>query len=72
MTPLGALLLLGVIVPVSMLFAFSFFHLHLLEPVPGMTADNYRRVVTTSIYRSYAINTFLIAGPTAVLSIVGG
>jgi spermidine/putrescine transport system permease protein len=72
MTPLGALLLLGVIVPVSMLFAFSFFHLHLLEPVPGMTADNYRRVVTTSIYRSYAINTFLIAAPTAVLSIVGG
>jgi spermidine/putrescine transport system permease protein len=72
MTPLGALLLLGVIVPVSMLFAFSFFHLHLLEPVPGVTADNYRRVVTTSIYRSYAINTFLIAAPTAVLSIIGG
>jgi spermidine/putrescine transport system permease protein len=72
MTPLGALLLLGVIVPVSMLFAFSFFHLHLLEPVPGMTADNYRRVVTTSLYRSYAINTFLIAAPTAALSIVGG
>ncbi len=72
MTPLGALLLLGVIVPVSMLFAFSFFHLHLLEPVPGMTADNYRRVATTSIYRSYAINTFLIATPTALLSVVGG
>ena len=72
MTPLGAMLLFGVIVPVSMLFAFSFFHLHLLEPVPGMTADNYRRVVTTSIYRSYAINTFLIATPTALLSVVGG
>jgi ABC-type spermidine/putrescine transport system permease subunit I len=72
MTPLGALLLLGVIVPVSMLLAFSFFHLHLLEPVPGITADNYRRVVTTSIYRSYAINTVLIATPTALLSVVGG
>jgi ABC-type spermidine/putrescine transport system, permease component I len=72
MTPLGALLLFGVIVPVSMLFAFSFFHLHLLEPVPGMTTDNYRQVVTTVIYRSYAINTFLIATPTAVLSVVGG
>jgi spermidine/putrescine transport system permease protein len=72
MTPLGALLLLGVIVPVSMLFAFSFFHLHLLEPVPGITADNYRQVVTTSIYRSYAINTVLIAMPTAMLSVVGG
>ena len=72
MTPIGALLVFGVIVPVSMLFAFSFFHLHLLEPVPGMTADNYRRVVTTSIYRRYAINTFLIAAPTAALSVIGG
>lgn len=71
-TPLGALLLFGVIVPVGMLFAFSFFHLHLLEPVPGFTTDNYRQVVTTHIYRSYAINTFLIAGPTAALSVIGG
>ncbi len=72
MTPIGALLLLGVIVPVSMLFAFSFFHLHLLEPVPGMTTDNYRQVLTTHIYRSYAVNTFLIATPTAILAVVGG
>jgi spermidine/putrescine transport system permease protein len=70
--PLGALLLLGVAIPVGMLFAFSFFHLHLLEPVPGATADNYRRVFTTGIYRSFAVNTFLIAAPTAVLSVVGG
>jgi spermidine/putrescine transport system permease protein len=72
MTPLGALLLLAVIVPVGMLFAFSFFHLHLLEPVPGVTTDNYRQVVTTSIYRAYAINTVAIAAPTALLSVVGG
>ncbi len=72
MSPLGALLLLGVTVPVSMLFAFSFFHLHLLEVVPGATLDNYRQVVTTTIYRSYAINTFLIAGPTAAVSVVAG
>jgi spermidine/putrescine transport system permease protein len=71
-TPLGALLLFGVIVPVAMLFAFSFFHLHLLEIVPGATTDNYRRVLTTTLYRKYALNTLLIAGPTALLSVVGG
>jgi len=41
MTPIGALLLAGVLVPASMLFAFSFFHLRLLEVVPGATVDNY-------------------------------
>ncbi len=55
-----------------MLFAFSFFHLHLLNVVPGATMDNYRRVLTTPLYRKYALNTLLIAGPTALLSIVGG
>jgi spermidine/putrescine transport system permease protein len=72
MSPLGALLLFGVVVPVSMLFAFSFFHLHLLEVVPGATLDNYRQAVTTKIYRSYAINTFLIAAPTAAVSVAAG
>lgn len=72
LTPLGALLLFGVIVPVAMLFAFSFFHLHLLEVVPGATVDNYRRVLTTTLYRRYALNTLLIAGPTAVASVVFG
>jgi spermidine/putrescine transport system permease protein len=72
MSPLGALLLFGVTVPVSMLFAFSFFHLRLLEVVPGATLDNYRQVVTTTIYRSYAINTFLIAAPTAAVSVAAG
>jgi spermidine/putrescine transport system permease protein len=71
-SPLGLLLLLVVLVPVSMLFAFSFFHLHLLEPVPGFTVDNYRAVVTSSLYRKYAVNTFLIAAPTAIVSVVAG
>jgi spermidine/putrescine transport system permease protein len=71
-SPLGALLLFALIVPVGMLFAFSFFRLHLLEPVPGFTADNYRRVVTTPLYRTYAVNTLLIAAPTAVLAVIGG
>jgi spermidine/putrescine transport system permease protein len=72
LTPLGALLAFGVVVPVGMLFAFSFFHLHLLEPVPGFTGDNYRRTLTTHLYRTYAINTFLIAIPTAVAAVVAG
>lgn len=72
MTPLGALLLFGVTIPVALLFAFSFFHLHLLEVVPGATVDNYRRVVTTALYRKYALNTLLIAGPTALLAVIGG
>lgn len=55
-----------------MLFAFSFFHLRLLEVVPGATVDNYRRVVTTTLYRKYALNTLMIAGPTAVLAVIGG
>lgn len=71
-TPLGALLVAGVLVPAAMLLAFSFFRLHLLEVVPGATLENYRLVVTTTIYRSYAINTFLIAGPTALISVVTG
>jgi spermidine/putrescine transport system permease protein len=71
-SPLGALLSLGVIVPVAMLFAFSFFHIELLELVPGFTLDNYRQVLTSSLYRTYALNTVLIAGPTAVLSVIGG
>lgn len=72
LTPLGALLLLAVLVPTAMLFAFSFFHLRLLEIVPGASLDNYERVVTTSLYRRYALNTLLIAGPTALLSTIGG
>ncbi|HTG48218.1 MAG TPA: ABC transporter permease [Actinomycetota bacterium] len=73
LTPLGALLLLAVIVPLAMLFAFSFFHINeLLQIVPGFTAGNYRQVVTTSVYRVYAVNTLLIAAPTAIASIVGG
>ena len=51
---------------------FSFFHLSLLELVPGFTLDNYRKVVSTSLYRTYAVNTFLIAAPTALLSVIGG
>ncbi len=72
MTPLGALLLFGVLVPVALLFAFSFFHLHLLEVVPGAGLDNYRRVLTTTLYRKYAVNTLLIAIPTSVISVVFG
>jgi spermidine/putrescine transport system permease protein len=71
-SPLGLLLVLAVLVPVGMLFAFSFFHLHLLEPVPGFTIENYRAVVTSSLYRKYAVNTFLIAAPTAIVSVVAG
>ena len=63
LTPLGALLLLAVTVPVAMLFAFSFFHIDaLLRLAPGFTTDNYRRVLTTTLYRTYALNTVLIAG----------
>ena len=73
LAPLGALLLFAVVVPVAMLFAFSFFHIdELLQIVPTFTLGNYRQVFTTSTYRTYAVNTFLIAGPTAVLSVVGG
>ena len=73
LTPLGALLLFAVAVPVAMLFAFSFFHIGaLLQIVPGFTWDNYRQVLTTSLYRSFAVNTLLIAGPTALGSVVGG
>jgi spermidine/putrescine transport system permease protein len=71
-TPIGVLLIACVLVPVGMLFAFSFFRLRLLEPVPGFTLENYRLVLQTKIYRHYAINTFLIAAPTALLSVVGG
>jgi spermidine/putrescine transport system permease protein len=72
LTPFGALLAFGVVIPAAMLFAFSFFHLSLLELVPGFTLDNYRKVVSTPLYRTYAVNTFLIAAPTAVLSVIGG
>jgi spermidine/putrescine transport system permease protein len=72
MTPFVAVLLFGVVVPVTMLLAFSFFRLHLLEPVPAFTTENYRLVVTTELYRTYAVNTFLIAVPAALLSVVSG
>jgi spermidine/putrescine transport system permease protein len=72
MTPFVAVLLFGVLVPVTMLFAFSFFRLHLLEPVPAFTTESYRQVVTTELYRTYAVNTFLIAVPTALLSVIAG
>jgi spermidine/putrescine transport system permease protein len=71
-SPLAALLFFGVVVPVALLFAFSFFHLHLLEVVPGATLDNYQRVATTTLYRRYALNTLFIAAPTALLAVMGG
>jgi spermidine/putrescine transport system permease protein len=71
-SPLGALLLFAVVVPLALLFAFSFFHLHLLDVVPGATIDNYRRVLGSALYRRYALNTVLIAAPTAIASVVGG
>jgi spermidine/putrescine transport system permease protein len=73
LTPLGALLGLAVAVPVAMLFAFSFFRIGaLLQIIPSFTWDNYHQVATTSLYRAFARNTFLIAAPTAVLSVAGG
>jgi spermidine/putrescine transport system permease protein len=73
LTPLGALLLFAVIVPVAMLFAFSFFHIdELLRIVPSFTTSNYADVLRSQLYRTYALNTLLIAAPTALLSIVGG
>jgi len=65
LTPLGALLLFAVIVPVAMLFAFSFFHIdELLRIVPSFTTSNYADVLRSQLYRTYALNTLLIAAPT--------
>jgi len=73
LTPLGALLLFAVIVPVAMLFAFSFFHIDaLLRIVPSFTTRNYADVLRSHLYRTYALNTLMIAAPTALLSTVGG
>ena len=73
LTPLGALLLLAVTIPAAMLLAFSFFRINeLLQLVPGFTVGNYRSVLTTPLYRSYAWNTLLIAAPTALLAVLGG
>ena len=72
LSPLAILLLSAIVIPIGILFAYSFFTFTLLQAHPAFILDNYKEVFTESTYRTFAVNTALIAGPTTVLSVLGG
>jgi spermidine/putrescine transport system permease protein len=72
LSPLGLALLAGLLIPMGILLAYSFFTFELLEAQPGFHLDSYKEVFTDPVYRKFAANTLWIALPTTALSVVGG
>lgn len=71
-SPLGLLLVGAVLVPAGILLVYSFYGYTLFQLEPGFHLEWYRQVLGQSLYRKVAWNTFAIAGPTTMISVVGG
>lgn len=71
-SPLGAVLILGVIAPAAILLVYSFYGFALFEIHPGFQLDWYRAIFSQEIYRIVAVNTLVIAVPTTIASVAGG
>jgi ABC-type spermidine/putrescine transport system permease subunit I len=72
LSPLGVLLAGMILLPVAILFGYSFFAFLLLRPSGGPTLANYLNVLGDPLYRTLTINTLAIALPTTLLSVSGG
>lgn len=72
LAPLTLLLLGTVVFPALILFGYSLYAWHFLQPVGGATPDNYLQALTDPLYRKLVINTLWIGIPTTIGSVVGG
>jgi ABC-type spermidine/putrescine transport system permease subunit I len=72
LTPLGLLLISAVVIPGLILLGYSLFVWQSLNPVGGLTGQNYLDVLTAPLYRRLLDNTVAIALPTTLFSVVGG
>lgn len=71
--PLAILLVVCVGVPCALLAAYSVFRQDsLLNVHAAIDLGNYRDILTTRRYATYAVNSFAIAVPSALLSVTGG
>jgi spermidine/putrescine transport system permease protein len=72
LSPLGLFLVATVVVPAVILFGYSLFVWHFLEPVGGTTLENYLDALTEPVNRQLVINTLLIGLPTTLGATIGG
>jgi spermidine/putrescine transport system permease protein len=70
--PLSLLLVVGGLVPAGILFVYSFYDYSLFQITPAFHTTWYRTIISDPVYRTVARNTFAIAIPTVVATIVGG
>lgn len=71
-SPLSLLLIAGGLVPVSILFVYSFYDYSLFQISPAFHLTWYREVFSNPVYRTVTWNTFAIALPTVIASVTGG
>ena len=71
-TPIGLLLLLGVVVPSLIMFLYSFYRATSLQVTADLNIESYKQVLTDSTYRPFFVNTVAIAFPVMIVSVLGG
>lgn len=72
LSPLAILLVGFVIIPAFVLVGYSLFIWVALQPVGGVTLENYTAALTDPLTWRLAYNTLFIGLPTTVFSVVGG
>ncbi|OGO59567.1 MAG: hypothetical protein A2V85_06485 [Chloroflexi bacterium RBG_16_72_14] len=72
LSPLGLFLTTTVVVPAFILFGYSLFIWRFLEPIGGLTLENYLEGLTAPVNRQLVVNTLMIGIPTTIGSVVGG
>ena len=70
--PLALLIGAAVVVPGLILFVYSLFAWHFLQPIGGPSTTNYVGALTQPLYRQLLVNTLAIGLPTTIGSLIGG
>lgn len=71
-SPLAVLLLATLLIPAGTFLIYSFYTFHLLEPHPAFQLGNYTAALSDPLYHQLALNSFLIAAPTTIVSVLFG
>jgi spermidine/putrescine transport system permease protein len=72
LAPTVFLIGLFVVVPGAILFGYSLFVWQFLQPIGGVTLDNYLHAFSDPLYRQLLVNTVAIGLPTTIGAVLGG
>lgn len=72
LSPLAFILVCGVVIPAGVLLVYSFYRYDFFQLSRGFHLDEYRQVLSQSVYRTIAWNTLAISVPTTAISLAGG